>query len=93
MASLSKEDFIEACWTERLREFPLEFKIWDDCLRTGKFPNVSADTKGKVTYENLVGTTNASGATFKATDLVWPFPLNELQRNGALEQNEGYAKQ
>lgn len=93
LKNLSKEDFIEACWTERLREFPLEFKIWDDCLRTGKFPNVSADTKGKVDYVNLVGATNGSGATFKATDLVWPFPLNELQRNGALEQNDGYAKQ
>ena len=36
---------------------------------------------------------NASGATFKATDLVWPFPLTELQRNSKLEQNEGYAKE
>lgn len=93
LKSLSKDDFIHACWTERLREFPLEFKIWDDCLRTGMFPNVSATTPGKVDFVNLVGATNGSGATFKATDLVWPFPLNELQRNGALEQNDGYAKE
>ena len=93
LMGLSKDDFIHACWTERLREFPLEFKIWDDCLRTKMFPNVSADTKGKVDYVNLVGAKNGSGATFKTTDLVWPFPLTELQRNKLLEQNEGYAKE
>lgn len=93
LKALSKDEFIHACWTERLREFPLEFKIWDDCLRTKMFPNVSATTKGKVDYVNLVGATNGAGATFKQTDLVWPFPLNELQRNGLLEQNDGYAKQ
>lgn len=92
LMGLSKDDFIHACWTERLREFPLEFKIWDDCLRTKMFPNVSETTKGKVDYVNLVGATNGSGATFKTTDLVWPFPLTELQRNKLLEQNEGYAK-
>lgn len=90
---LSPTDFIHTCWAERLREFPLEFKIWDDCLRTKKFPNVSETTKGKVVYDDLVGATNGSGATFKATDLVWPFPLTELQRNSKLEQNEGYAKE
>lgn len=37
LQKLGKQAFIEECWTERLREFPLEFKIWDDCLRTGKF--------------------------------------------------------
>ena len=33
LQKLGKQAFIEECWTERLREFPLEFKIWDDCLR------------------------------------------------------------
>ena len=93
LKALSKDDFIHTCWTERLREFPLEFKIWDDCLRTGMFPSVDETTKGKVDFVKLVGATNGSGATFKATDLVWPFPLTELQRNSKLEQNEGYAKE
>ena len=57
------------------------------------FPNVDKTTKGKVVYEDLVGAKNGSDATFKATDLVWPFPLTELQRNSKLEQNEGYAKE
>lgn len=90
LLSLSKQDFIEACWTERLREFPLEFKIWDDCVRTMKFPVISSTVKGEVSYVDLIGTQNAAGATFKETDLVFPISLNELQRNPNLIQNTGY---
>lgn len=90
--ALSKQEFIEACWTERLREFPLEFKIWDDCVRTGMFPVISKTTPGKVEYVKLVGATNASGAQIKASDLLWPISLNEIQRNPELKQNEGYAE-
>jgi len=91
LLALSKQSFIEACWTERIREFPLEFKIWDDCVRTMKFPVISATEKGKVSYVGLIGAQNAAGATFKATDLVFPISLSELQRNPKLTQNAGYA--
>lgn len=87
---LGKQAFIEECWTERLREFPFEFKIWDDCLRTLKFPVISKTVKGDVKYVDLVGAQNASGATFKTSDLLWPISLNEIQRNPKLTQNEGY---
>lgn len=87
---LSKEAFIRECWTERLREFPLEFKIWDDCVRTGMFPVISETEPGKVEYTNLVGAKNASGATFKESDLLWPLSVDELQRNPSLTQNPGY---
>lgn len=90
LQGLSKQAFIEACWTERLREFPLEYKIWDDCVRTGKFPVISTTDAGKVSYVDLVGAQNASGATFKETDLLWPISVNELQRNKNLVQNPGY---
>ena len=90
LKSLSKDDFIKACWTERLKEFPLEFKIWDDCLRTGKFPVISMTNPGSVTYVNLVGATNGAGATIKSSDLLWPISLNEIQRNPKLMQNDGY---
>lgn len=93
LQKLSKQAFIEACWTERLREFPLEFKIWDDCVRTGKFPVISKTTPGKVEYVNLVGAQNASGATFKASDLLWPISVNEIQRNPGLLQNDGYSRE
>lgn len=90
LMKLSKQEFIEACWTERLREFPLEYKIWDDCVRTGKFPVVSEKEKGKVDYVTLLGSPNASGAIFKESDLLWPISVNEMQRNPKLTQNQGY---
>lgn len=90
LQKLGKEAFIEECWNERLREFPFEFKIWDDCLRTKKFPVISKTVKGQVQYVDLVGAQNASGATFKQSDLLWPISLNEMQRNPSLTQNDGY---
>lgn len=90
LQGMTANAFVEEVWTERLRELPLEFKMWDDCLRTGKFPVISATVKGSVTYQNLIGATNGSGAVFKETDLVWPVSLDELQRNPSLIQNNGY---
>jgi hypothetical protein len=93
LAALSKEDFIQECWTERLREFPVEYKMWDDITRTGMFPSISETEKGKVEWVPLVGAANGLGKVFKANDLFWPVPLNELQRNKNLTQNDGYAVQ
>lgn len=91
LQGLSKEAFIQACWTERLREMPLEMKMWDLCVRTGKFPNISATVKGQVVYDNLIGATNGAGATFEASDMYWPIPVDEIQRNPNLSQNSGYS--
>lgn len=93
LQGLPLNTFVEEVWTERLRELPLEFKMWDDCLRTGKFPVISTTTKGSVTYQNLIGAANGSGAVFKESDLVWPISLDELQRNPQLTQNTGYQDQ
>ena len=90
LQAMSLNAFVEEVWTERLRELPLEFKMWDDCLRTGKFPVISTTTKGSVTYQNLVGATNGAGAVIKETDLLWPISQDELQRNPELSQNAGY---
>lgn len=90
LQGLSADNFVKEVWTERLRELPLEFKLWDDCLRTGMFPVISATVKGQVDYQPLVGAQNGSGATFKETDLLWPISLDELQRNPKLTQNDGY---
>lgn len=90
LQGLSKDAFIQECWTERLREFPLEFKIWDDCIRTGKFPNISETEKGKITYVTLVGATNGSDKIFQESDLLWPISIDEIQRNPELTQNPGY---
>lgn len=93
LQSLDKQSFIEECWKERMRELPLEMKMWDMCVRTGKFPVISQTEKGKVQFVNLIGATNGSGATFKETDLAWPIPVEEIQRNPNLTQNDGYARQ
>lgn len=91
LQGLSVEAFVEEVWKERLRELPLEFKMWDDCLRTQRFPNISATVKGQVTFQPLIGASNASGATFKESDLLWPISMDELQRNPELKtQNPGY---
>lgn len=89
LQGLSEQQFVEACWTERIKEFPLEYKLWDLCLRTGKFPVING--ADDVTYVDLVGAKNAAGATFKSEDLLWPVPMQEIQRNPNLTQNPGYA--
>ena len=90
LQALSKEAFIEECWKERLRELPFDFKIWDDCVRTQKFPVISKTTKGAVEFVNLVGAQNAAGYTIKDSDMLWPISPDELQRNPNLTQNAGY---
>ena len=57
------------------------------------YVQVNSLTKGQVTYETLIGAKNGSGATFKATDMYWPIPIDEIQRNPNLTQNDGYAAQ
>ena len=90
LQALSVDNFVQECWRERLRELPLEFKMWDDCLRTGMFPVISTTTKGAVTFVPLIGAQNGSGATFKESDLLWPISMDERQRNPELTQNPGY---
>ncbi len=88
LSRLSDDQFKEACWTERIKEFPLEYKIWEMIVRTQKYPVING--ADDVTYVNLVGAKTASGATVKDSDLLWPVPLQEIQRNPSLTQNPGY---
>jgi hypothetical protein len=90
LATLPKDDFIHEVWAERLREFPLEFKAWDDIQRTRMYPQTSEAEKGKVTWVDVISATNPWGATFEEKHLLWPISDGEMQRNPALEQNLGY---
>jgi hypothetical protein len=90
LQALSVTDFVKECWIERLREFPLEFKMWDDIVRTKMFPVISTTVPGKIDFVPLIGAKNASGAIFKESDLLWPISPDEIQRNNKLTQNEGY---
>jgi hypothetical protein len=90
LQTLSADNFVKECWKERLREFPLEFKMWDDIVRTKMFPVISTTEAGKVDFVPLIGAKNGSGAIFKESDLLWPISPDEIQRNNKLTQNPGY---
>jgi hypothetical protein len=90
LSSLSVDAFVQEVWAEKLRELPLEFKLWDDIIRTHQYPQFSDSKKGSVSFINVVGASNNWGKTFEEKDLLWPLSTNELQRNPQLTQNPGY---
>ncbi len=87
---LSKDAFIQQVWIERMRELPLEMRIWSDIQRTRKYPTTSDTAKGTVTFVDVIGAVNPWGQTFQAKHLLWPISDNEMQRNPLLTQNPGY---
>ena len=76
LASFDKSKFVEEIWTERLREFPLEMKIWTDIQRTRKYPVTFSDNKGTVIFRDIVGAVNPSNITFGEQHLLLPIPRN-----------------
>jgi hypothetical protein len=90
LSTLSKDAFIREVWAERLREFPLEFKVWDDIQRTRMYPQTDPANRGLITWVNVIGAKNPWGATFEEKHLLWPISANEIQRNPSLTQNPGY---
>ena len=90
LTGLSTEAFIQQVWTERLREFSLEYIIWSDVQRTRKFPVTSETNKGEVSYVDVIGHTTIWGKTFDEKHLLFPISENERQRNPNLSQNPGY---
>lgn len=90
LTGLSTEKFIEQVWTERLREFSLEYKIWSDVQRTRKFPLTTETKKGVVSFVDVIGHTTFWGKTFDEKHLLFPISNNERQRNPKLSQNPGY---
>lgn len=89
LTGLSKDEFVKEVWAEKIREFPLEFKLWDDIIRTRQYPQFKGP-KGSVSFVNVVGASNNWGQTFQEKDLLWPLSANEMQRNPELTQNPGY---
>lgn len=88
LVSLSKNEFIEEVYKERLRELPFSFKIWSDIQRTRLYPTVTG--KGQIRFENFAGQENGWGRTFQEYHLLFPIPEKEMQRNPNLTQNAGY---
>lgn len=90
LSGLSVDAFVQEVWTERIREFIVEFKLWDDIQRTRKYPVTSESNKGVVTFVDVIGAKNPWNATFQEKHLLWPISDQEMQRNPALVQNPGY---
>ena len=87
LTGLSEQDFVEEVWAERNRELALNFKIWFDMIRTRKYPEA---TDGEINFVDLIGHESTWGPVFQEKYLLLPLPDQELQRNGSLEQNNGY---
>lgn len=95
----SGDALVQAILTERLHEFPLEFKIWDDIRRTRLYPEADGMQSGKLRWVPLAsaaiqnkpdGSTRVGAIPEHA--LLWPIPLSEMQANPSLEghQNPGW---
>ncbi len=92
-------DLIQAILTERLHEFPFEFKVWDDIRRTRLYPEAAGVNSGKLNWVPFKtakiqnkpdGQIKQGGIPEYA--LLWPIPLDEMQRNPSLQghQNPGW---
>lgn len=84
---------IEDILTERLHEFPLEHKVWDDIRRNRLYPQLQSDKSLKWVDIATAETYNKrDGKTFKNNlhMLLWPIPQSAMERNPSLSQNPGY---
>ena len=88
---------ITSILTERLHEFPVEFKVWDDIRRTRLYPEAAGDKSGKLNWVALSGAKiqnkpvdNVKVGAIPEWVLLWPVPQDEIQRNPALVQNPGW---
>ena len=84
---------IDDILTERLHEFPLELKVWDDIRRTRLYPHAKADNSLEwIAIGSATPYGKVDGQSFqnKQYMLVWPIPLRVIARNPALAQNPGY---
>lgn len=92
LSGLSKEEFIEEVWIERMRELPFEMRIWSDIQRTRKYPVTDESNKGTAEFVDVIGAVNPWGQTFQEKHLLYPLSNNEMQRNPELVQNPGYER-
>jgi len=84
---------IDDILTERLHEFPLEFKVWDDIRRNRLYPQAQADKSLKWVDISVAETYGKDdGRSFKNNQhmLLWPIPQKAIERNPKLGQNPGY---
>ena len=76
LIGLSADQFVRQVWVERLREFPLEMKIWPDIQRTRKYPVAVPNGNDKVTFRDIIGATNPSNIPFEEKHLLLQYSDN-----------------
>ncbi|MDR3188548.1 MAG: RagB/SusD family nutrient uptake outer membrane protein, partial [Prevotellaceae bacterium] len=84
---------IDNVLTERLHEFPLEFKVWDDIRRTRLYPQAQSDKSLRwvdIATANTYNKRESKSFKDKQHLLIWPIPQVAIERNPALGQNPGY---
>jgi hypothetical protein len=95
LKALPKDKFVEQVWLERYRELVFEWKDWNMIQRTRKYPKTNAmDGSIPVGTAQFVDITTVgpefTTKNFSVDNLLWPFPLQQTQRNKNLTQNPGY---
>jgi hypothetical protein len=90
-ATATGDDLVKIILTERLHEFPLEFKVWDDIRRTRLYPEADGKNSGTLKWTPLASATiqnKPEGQTkvgaIPEWALLWPLPLTEMQSNPSL---------
>lgn len=83
LATLSKDEFVQEVWRERIRELMFECKIWNDVTRTRMYPDISTPN---ISFIPVIGAKTPYSATFQEKDLLYPYPNSEIQRNPNLMQ-------
>jgi hypothetical protein len=86
IAAMSQDDFEHEVWLERYWELAFENKMWFDMLRTRKVHN---DVTGA--WDDFIGHKTVWGATFTASQLLFPLPKQETDVNpNLLPNNPGF---
>lgn len=86
ISAMSQDDFEHEVWLERYWELAFENKMWFDMLRTRKVHN---DVTGA--WDDFVGHKTVWGATFTASQLLFPLPKQETDVNpNLLPNNPGF---
>lgn len=83
LTGLDKERFIEEVWRERLREFPLEMKLWNDIQRTRKYP--TPIKKGDVHFIAIQGAQNPWGGVYEQRVLLLPISDQIKSQNQTIQ--------
>lgn len=78
LSNLSQNEFREAVYLERRKEFVFEGQRWFDLVRTGKF------------YETMLNHTENGGNNVQPFHVLMPIPQREMDTNPNLVQNDGY---